>query len=144
MKKIILIITTCICFFISHSQMVTAGDKIEELNRQMEKSFGENDMLSVASFYLDSALITAGGRMNITGRKGIDQYWMSLKDQNAQWKLATESIEDYGVYVLERGKSFLKFKTPTGSGQESKVRFFIIWKKTADSYKILYDVFIRL
>jgi ketosteroid isomerase-like protein len=143
MKKIFLITVSCFCFFASYAQTVTVNEKIEELNRQMEKSFRENDMLVVASFYLDSALIS-GGRMSISGRKGIDQYWMSLKDQNAEWKLETESIEDFGAYVLEKGKSFLKFKTAAGTEQESNVRFFIMWKKTADSYKILYDVFKRL
>ena len=124
----------------SYSQQVAVKDRIEEINRSMEKSFHENDMIKVASFYLDSAMIS-GGRMSITGRNGIDRYWMSLKDQNAQWKLETESIEDYGAFVLERGMSFLKFKTSDGAGQESNVRFFIIWKKIGDDYKILYDVF---
>lgn len=144
MKKIFLISIASICFAFSYSQVIPAKEKIEQLNREMEKSFSGNDMIGVASFYLDSALITSGGRMNITGRKGIDQYWMSLKGKGAQWKLETESIEDYGVYVLERGKSFLTFKTADGKGQESNVMFFIIWKKTGDTYKILYDVFTRL
>ncbi len=141
MKKIFLIIAFFICFSASYAQL-TVKDKIENLNREMENSFRENDMLKVASFYLDSALIS-GGQMNITGRKGIDQYWMSLKERNAQWKLETESTEEFGIYVLQRGKSFLKFKI-NGTEQASNVRFFIIWKKTADSYKILYDIFTRL
>ncbi len=81
--------------------------------------------------------------MNISGRKRIDQYWMSLKDKNGQWKLETESTDDFGSYVLQRGRSFLKFKV-NGTEQESNVRFFIIWKKVDDTYKILYDVFARL
>jgi ketosteroid isomerase-like protein len=141
MKKIFLITALVTCFFASYAQS-TIQDKIEALNKEMENSFRENDMLKVASFYLDTALIS-GGRMNITGRKGINQYWMSLKDKSGQWKLETESTEDFGSYVLQRGKSFLKH-TINGIVQESNVHFFIIWKKTDDNYKILYDVFTRL
>ncbi len=68
---------------------------------------------------------------------------MFLKDKSGQWKLETESTEGFGTYVLQRGKSFLKFKI-NGKEQESNVCFFIIWKKTDDNYKILYDVFTRL
>ncbi len=143
MKKIILLLTTCICFSGVYSQTVSIQDKISELNKQMEKCFQENDMMKVASFYLDSALIS-GGRMNATGRYGIDQYWMALKDKSGQWKLETELTEDFGGYVLQRGKSFLKFEGFGGNEHESNVRFFIIWKKTEDTYKILYDVFKRL
>ncbi len=141
MKKIFLIIAFVTCFFASYAQS-TVQDKIEALNKEMENSFRENDMLKVASFYLDTALIS-GGRMNITGRIRIDQYWMSLKDKNGKWKLETESTDDFGSYVLQRGRSYLKFKL-NGTEKESNVRFFIIWKKIDEGYKILYDVFTRL
>ena len=123
---------------ISFSQFTTS-EKITALNKEMEKTFNNNDMLKVATFYLDSAVIMGGG-MNLTGRTNIDNYWLSLKDNGASWKLETDKIEDYDNIVIQRGRSYLS----SGSGMQSNVRFILIWKKTGDNYKVLYDSFTRL
>ena len=115
------------------------SEKITALNKEMEKAFNNNDMLKVAAFYLDSAVVIGGG-MNVTGRINIDNYWLSLKDRAAVWKLEIDKIEDYDVIVIQRGRSYLS----SGSGMQSNVRFILIWKKTGDSYKVLYDSFTRL
>ncbi len=114
-------------------------DKIIELNKEMEKQFNRNEMLNVSAFYLDSALIIGGGA-NLTGRPNIDNYWLSLKDKGATWKLEIDKIEDFDQVVIQRGRSYLS----SGSGMQSNVRFILIWKKTGDSYKVLYDSYMRL
>ncbi|HUS03547.1 MAG TPA: hypothetical protein VMY77_17525 [Chitinophagaceae bacterium] len=55
------------------------ADKIISLNKQMETDFNSNNMMKVAAFYLDSAVILGGGTI-LTGRSNIDNYWLSLKD----------------------------------------------------------------
>ena len=137
MKKFLLIATlfnSVICF--SQSKI---ADKINALNKDMEKAFGNNDMMAVSAFYLDSALIMGGG-MNVTGREGIDKYWMSYKDRGSAWKLEIDKIEDFDQIAIQRGRSYLT----SPSGGQSNVRFLLIWKKTGNSYKILYDSFTRL
>jgi ketosteroid isomerase-like protein len=124
---------------VNTSSQSKADDKIIALNKEMEKSFNNNDMLKVSSFYIDSAVILGGGS-NITGRTNIDNYWTSLKDKGATWKLEIDKIEDYDNIVIQRGRSYLSF----GAERQSNVRFIIIWKKMAGSYKILYDSFTRL
>jgi ketosteroid isomerase-like protein len=144
MKKMLFLFIAIMGLHTAFSQN-TVQEKIGELNREMEKRFRENDMMGVAALYLDSALISAGGRMNVTGRTAIDRYWMGLKDQGAQWKLEIDLIEDFGNYVLQRGRSYLKYRPQAnGSQQESNVRFFIVWKKTGDSYRIEKDIYTRL
>lgn len=138
MKTNLLIFCMALSPFICFSQ-VTVPDKITALNKEMEVSFNGNDMLKIASFYLDSAVILGGG-MNLTGRTNIDNYWMSLKNKNATWKLEIDKIEDYDNIVIQRGISYLS----SGSGMQSNVRFLLIWKKTGSSYKVLYDSFTRL
>src|SRR5687767_10677434 len=81
--KTIFVVSSVLLFTVSSAQTPVV-DQIKSLNSEMEKSFMENDMLKVASFYLDTALISAGGRMNIYGRKAIDQYWVSMKDKGAR------------------------------------------------------------
>jgi ketosteroid isomerase-like protein len=137
MKKYFLLLLFIFSIAIATAQSVP--DKITGLNKEMETAFAANDMIKVAGFYLDSAVILGGGS-NITGRKNIDNYWLFLKDKGANWKLEIDKIEDYGTIVIQRGRSFLK----SGSGMESNVRFILIWKLVGNSYKILYDSFTRL
>lgn len=138
MKNTILLCTLLIASAVSYSQSKIA-DKITGLNKEMEQAFNSNDMLKVAALYLDSAAIIGGG-MNVTGRKAIDNYWTSLKDKSASWKLEIDKIEDFDQVVIQRGRSYLTFS----SGSQSNVRFILIWKKTGDTYSILYDTFTRL
>src|ERR1044072_7827689 len=112
----------------------TVSEKIVALNKEMETAFNANDMNKVSGYYLDSALILGGGA-NITGRKNIDNYWLSLKDRGANWKLEIDKIEDFGNIVIQRGRSYLS----SASGIQSNVRFILIWKKEGESYRVLYD-----
>jgi ketosteroid isomerase-like protein len=138
MKAIIFLLFITLSSLNAFSQP-TVADKIAALNKEMEKSFNNNDMLKVAAFYLDSAVILGGGS-NITGRVNIDNYWTSLKDKGATWRLEIDKVEDYGDIVIQRGRSYLTFSPE----RKSNVRFILIWKKTGDSYKALYDSFTRL
>jgi ketosteroid isomerase-like protein len=112
---------------------------IRELTKEMETAFNSNDMLKVSAFYLDSAGLS-GGRQYITGRNNIDNYWSALKDKNAVWRLETDGIEDYGDVVLHRGRSYLTYKSGE-TQRQSNVRFLLVWKKTGQSYRILYDYY---
>src|SRR5258705_3530077 len=129
MKNNILLLVLLIGPVMAYTQS-NVHDKINVLNKEMEKEFNSNNMQKVASYYLDSATIIGGG-MNVTGRKNIDSYWMSLKDQSANWRLETDKIEDYDQILIQRGRSYLTM----GSGGQSNVRFVLIWKKTEDSYR---------
>jgi len=137
MKTTLLLLSLFIGHVSANAQ--STADKITALNAAMEQQFNANDMLKVSANYLDSAAIIGGGQ-NITGRKDIDGYWMSLKDQSATWKLEIDKIEDHGSIVLQRGRSYLTFS----SGGKSNVRFLLVWKKVGDSYRVLYDMFTRL
>ncbi len=112
---------------------------IRQLTKDMETAFNSNDMLKVSAFYLDSAGLS-GGRSYVTGRNNIDNYWLALKDKSGVWKLEIDSIEDYGDIVLQRGRSYLSHKSGETQHQ-SNVRFLLVWKKTGQSYKILYDYY---
>jgi hypothetical protein len=50
-----------------------------------------------------------------------------LKERNitVSWKLEVDSIEEFGVYVLQRGRSYLKTKSADGSIRECQVFHFL-------------------
>lgn len=132
-----LLFISCYCYSQSKADV-----SIKQLNKAMEDYFNKNDMQNVSAFYLDSSVIS-GGRMRITGRNGLDNYWLMMKDKGYNWKLIIDSIEDYGQIVIQNGKSYLT-KTENGAEKQMNTRFLLIWKKTGDSYKIIYDLFSSL
>ena len=136
-KLVFLLLISGYCF--SQSK---ASVSIRQLNKEMEDHFNKNDMQTVSSFYLDSSVIS-GGRMRITGRSGIDNYWQMMKGKGYNWKLVIDSIEDYDQIVIQNGKSYLS-KIENGTEKQMNTRFLLIWKKTGDSYKIIYDLFSSL
>ena len=143
MKKIIAL--SVIHFFIvTLAAQSTSADRskikreIEKLNKEMERVFNANDMAATAAFYTDDAEIS-GSNYVVTGRKNLDNYWLSLKDKGRGWKLTVIEIGGTDDYIYQLGNSDLTYLV---NGKETKAvtNFVLIWKKQKDgSYKIFRD-----
>lgn len=111
---------------------------IENLNKEMEKVFNANDMAATAAFYSDDAEIV-GSNYVVTGRKNLDNYWLSLKDKGRGWKLTVIEIGGTGEYIYQLGNSDLTYLV-NGKETKSVTNFVLIWKKQRDNnYKIFRD-----
>ena len=111
---------------------------IESLNKEMEKVFNANDMVATAAFYSDDAEIS-GANYVVTGRKNLDNYWLSLKDRGRGWKLTVIEIGGTDDYLYQLGNSDLTYMV-NGKETRSVTNFVLIWKKQKDnSYKIFRD-----
>ena len=111
---------------------------IQQLNKDMEKAFNENDMPKVAAFYSDDSEIAGEGYV-VRGRKDLDAYWNALKDRGRGWKLEVTEIIGTGEFVSQLGKSDLNF-IRRGELANATTNFVVIWRKQADgSYKIFRD-----
>ena len=143
MKKIIAL--SIIHFFIvSLSAQTNDAERskikadIEKLNKEMERVFNANDMAATAAFYSDDAEIV-GANYVVTGRKNLDNYWLSLKDRNRGWKLSVIEIGGTGDYIYQLGNSDLTYLV-NGKETKSVTNFVLLWKKQKDgSYKIFRD-----
>lgn len=129
----------CVIAFLAFASPSYTQSPISALTAEMEKEFNAGNFLAVAGYYRDSAYIT-GGRTNVTGRENLDAYWKAFAGKKATWRLETDSMEDYGAIILHRGRSYLTTFSDAGQRQ-SNVRFLLVWKKTGDSYKVLYDYY---
>ena len=111
---------------------------IEKLNKEMEKVFNANDMAATAAFYTDDAEIS-GSNYVVTGRKNLDNYWLSLKDKGRGWKLTVIEIGGTDDYIYQLGNSDLTYMV-NGKEAKSVTNFVLIWKKQKDnSYRIFRD-----
>jgi len=103
MKKIIAL--SIIHFFIlslsaqtNNAERSKIKTDIEKLNKEMERVFNANDMAATAAFYTDDAEIS-GSNYVVTGRKNLDNYWLSLKDKGRGWKLTVIEIGGTDDYI---------------------------------------------
>ena len=143
MKKItILLALHCIISSLFAQNSNPDRDKIkntiENLNKEMERVFNANDMAATAAFYSDDAEIS-GSNYSVTGRKNLDNYWLSLKDRGRGWKLKVIEFGGTGDYIYQLGNSDLTYLV-NGKETKSVTNFVLIWKKQKDgNYKIFKD-----
>ena len=136
--SIVLLFTVCSNAQTDNSERAKIKAEIEKLNKKMEEVFNANDMTATAALYSDDAEII-GANYRVTGRKNLDNYWLSLKDRGKGWKLTVIEIGGAGDYIYQLGNSDLTYLV---NGKESKsvTNFVLIWKKQSDnSYKIFRD-----
>ena len=143
MKKLLILVILNF-FIISLSAQGNDPDRnkikteIEKLNKEMERVFNANDMAATAAFYTDDAEIS-GSNYVVTGRKNLDNYWLSLKDKGRGWKLTAIEIGGTDDYIYQLGNSDLTYMV-NGKETKSVTNFVLIWKKQKDnSFKIFRD-----
>jgi len=143
MKKLIVLLaihcfTTSLFAQTDNAERNKERTTIENLNKEMERVFNANDMVATAAFYSDDAEIVASNYL-VTGRKNLDNYWLSLKDKGRGWKLTVIEIDRTGDYLYQLGNSDLTYIV-NGKETRSVTNFVLIWKKQKDnSYKIFRD-----
>jgi len=114
--------------------------EIVELNRRMVETMKRGDLLGVARFYADDAMIIFHRGQKIQGRKAIDAYWTGIKGAK-DWKLDVIEVGGSRDEVYQIGKSSF---TSEADGKESNYTcdFLVIWKRQADgAYKIYVDIY---
>ena len=114
--------------------------QIESLNREMEAALRRNDLLSVASFYADDAVLLGPAGQRVEGRTAIDRYWSDLRGA-ADWKLASEKLGGDRETVYQIGKSRL-VTLRSGAEQVHETRFVVVWRRQpSGTYRIEVDVY---
>jgi len=116
--------------------------KIVEYTGLLEERFRSGDMLGVADFYAEDAVLFAPGGQRYRGRKQIDAYWSKITEP-VDWELEIHTIEGNEDIVLERGTSKLQARY-AGELQTSVVEFAFLWRKDPKlGWQIWLDAFWR-
>ncbi len=115
---------------------------IIEYTDLLEERFRSGDMLGVADFYSDEAVLFAPGGQRYRGREQIDAYWSNITEP-VDWELKIHSIEGNDDIVFERGTSRLQARY-AGELQTSVVEFAFLWRKDPKTgWQIVLDAFWR-
>ena len=101
--------------------------RIVEYTALLEERFRSGDMLGVADFYSDQAVLFAPGGQRYSGREEIDAYWSNITEP-VDWDLQIHAIEGNDDIVFERGTSKLQARYG-GELQTWVVEFAFLWRK---------------
>jgi len=116
--------------------------RIVEYTSLLEERFRSGDMLGVADFYAEDAVLFAPGGQRYRGRKQIDAYWSNITEP-VDWELEIRSIEGNEDIILERGTSKLQARY-AGELRTSVVEFAFLWRKDPKTgWQIWLDAFWR-
>ena len=116
-----------------------ARSKIEALNRDMESALRKGDLLAVARFYSDDAILLGPRGQRIEGRDAIDRYWTGLRGPK-DWKLTIDKLGGDPQTVYQIGRS--RLVTEDGGRETvSEVEFVVVWRRqeSGDTYRIEVD-----
>jgi len=118
------------------------------LKKEIEKEnvkFGEyvrkGDAKALSNLYTSDACLMPAGMGFVKGRKAVEEFWggaikgMGLKDGI----LKTVEVVGEGDTVTEMGEYVLKLQAE-GKNMEDKGKYVVVWKKTSDGWKLLWDI----
>ena len=114
--------------------------ELHAVNRAMEAAFNRGDLLAVARFYADDALMLGPGGERVSGRRDIDRYWTGVANPRS-WKLEAFDIGGGSSEAYQYGRSTLVTVGRDGSERTSVTDFVVIWKRGPDGrWRIALDM----
>jgi ketosteroid isomerase-like protein len=114
---------------------------IEKQNAAFSAAFARGDVAAVAAAYTDDAIAFPPDADMVRGRAAIQGLWQSLRDAGAKsLSLTTVDVHASGGLAAETGTAVLKIQPPGGAEQSQSVKYVVVWKQQAGSWKIFRDI----
>lgn len=110
--------------------------EVESVNRAMETAFNRGDLLAVARFYADDAVIMGPGT-RVRGRERVDQYWLGISNPKS-WRLEVFEVGGSRDEPWQLGRSTLVSGSSSGQDHTSVVDFIVLWRRQADGQLRIY------
>ena len=114
--------------------------EVESINRQMEEAYNRGDMLGVAQYYADDAVLKGPRGYEVRGRSAIDAFWRGIQNPKS-WRLEAFDIGGSANEAYQYGRSTL-VQSGSPTDRTSVTNFVVIWKRGADGkLRIALDFF---
>jgi ketosteroid isomerase-like protein len=121
-------------------------ERVRKAIKEADIKFGEKirngDAADVAALYTEDAVLLPPNSDKVHGREKIKEFWggvisqMGLKDAI----LSTNELFGSGDVFIEIGSYALKFQPAEKKPFEDKGKYVVIWKQTADGWKLHRDI----
>jgi len=109
------------------AQATSLRAEIEAVNRGMEAAFAKGDLLGVARFYADDAVLMGPDGERVRGRAEVDRYWTGIRNPR-RWTLEVLDVGGSATEAYQLGRSSL-VQLSDGKERTSVTDFIVIWKR---------------
>lgn len=114
--------------------------KIQTMNLEMEQAFKAGNMVKVAEFYADDAVVIIPGGKKLTGKKAIYDFLTGLGDTK-DIQLSVSDVNGSGKIIYQLG-TFTFSADMNGVNKKQSSDQVKVWKRGTDwDYKISVDSF---
>ncbi|WP_164913678.1 YybH family protein [Methanoculleus taiwanensis] len=118
-----------------------ARKAIEEANTRFSEGFMRGDASITASGFADDAVIFPPDAEMVRGKRAIEEFWRTVMASGVkEATLATVELSGSGEYRHEMGTGILKVSTQGGTPAEQKIKYVVVWKRTAEGWKNVWDI----
>jgi len=118
-----------------------ARKAIDANNRRFSEGFRKGDASITASIYAGDAVVFPPDAPMVEGKGAIEEFWRTVMASGVQEaELTTIELSGSGDYAHERGTGILRVRPPGGTPAEQKIKFVVVWKRTADGWKNMWDI----
>ncbi|KUG20584.1 MAG: DUF4440 domain-containing protein [Methanomicrobiaceae archaeon] len=118
-----------------------AGKAIDEVNRRFSEGFMKGDAAITAAGFAEDAVVLPPGAEMVRGKRAIEAFWRTAMQSGVkEAALTTIELVGSGEYVCEMGTGVLKVSREGGEPAEQKIKYVVVWKRTADGWKNMWDI----
>ncbi len=114
---------------------------IDAANQRFVEGFVKGEPSISAAVYAEDSVVFPPDAAMVRGKKAIEEFWGSVMASGVKGaRLTTEQIVGSGEYVQERGTGILEVRPAGEPPAEQKIKYVVVWKRTADGWKNLWDI----
>ncbi|MCK9278966.1 MAG: DUF4440 domain-containing protein [Methanoculleus sp.] len=114
---------------------------IDTNNRRFSEGFQKGDASILTPIYAEDAVVFPPDAPMIQGRGAIEEFWRTVMASGVkEAELTTIELSGDGDYLHERGTGILRVRPPGEAPAEQKIKFVVVWKRTPDGWKNLWDI----
>lgn len=114
---------------------------IDANNKRFSEGFLKGDAAITASVFAEDAVVFPPDTPMIQGRGAIEEFWRTVMASGVkEVELTTIELSGDGDFLHEKGTGILRVRPPGGTPAEQKIKFVVVWKRTADGWKNLWDI----
>ncbi len=123
--------------------MINEQDRkaIDAANKRFSEGFLKGDPSITASVYSEDAIAFPPDGNFVGGKRAIEDFWRGVMASGAkEANLTTLELLGEGDFAHERGTGGLKVQSKDGAFTEQKVKYVVVWKRTGNEWKNLWDI----
>ena len=114
---------------------------VDKVNLRFSEGFPQGDASITASVYMEDAVICPPNSGIIRGRNAIEEFWDGVMKMGVkEVVLNTVELSGSSDMMHELGSGILTIQAEDQAPVEQRVKYVVVWKRTADGWKYQWDI----